>query len=145
MAVKPARIRFYFDEDVLGLAKTITRLRTDCTFPGDSGDVIHKRERPPCPISRGTKDTVWVPTVTDLGWLIISRDYRIRQNPAERAAVRDAGARMVALSGEDAKTVWGQLELFMKHWRRLEGLLEQEGPYIWLASRSGMRQIDLSP
>jgi hypothetical protein len=28
---------------------------------------------------------------------------------------------MVALNQEDAKTKWGQLEVFMTQWRRIEG------------------------
>lgn len=107
--MKPAQVRFYFDEDILKLAHTIARLRPDCTYPGDPGDEIHRRKRSACPIGRGSKDTVWVPHVASLGWLIVSRDFRISENPAERRAVREAGARMVALSGEDARQTWGQL------------------------------------
>jgi hypothetical protein len=48
---KPATVRFYFDADVLGLAKTVVKVRSDVTYPGDTGDRVHKRERPPCPIT----------------------------------------------------------------------------------------------
>jgi hypothetical protein len=30
---RPARVRFYFDADVLGLAKVIAALRPDVTYP----------------------------------------------------------------------------------------------------------------
>jgi len=125
------------------LAHTICRLRHDSTYPGDPGDVIFRRERPPCPISKGTKDPVWVPLVTAKGWLIISRDHNIRENIAERRIVRDAGARMVALSGDDAKDTWLQLELLMKWWRRIESLANDDGPFIYLASRSRIKRLDL--
>lgn len=49
--MKPAEVRFYFDADILGLGKLISGLRPDCTYPGDPGDVIHKRQRPPCSIT----------------------------------------------------------------------------------------------
>jgi hypothetical protein len=41
--IKPAEVRYYFDADVLGLGKTVTRLRPDATYPGDPGGVLHKR------------------------------------------------------------------------------------------------------
>lgn len=34
---KPATVRFYFDADVLGSAKTVVTLRSDVTYPGDPG------------------------------------------------------------------------------------------------------------
>ena len=62
--VRPAVVRFYFDADLLGLAKVLTPLRSDMTYPGDTGAVVHKRERPPCVISdRSTLDEVWIPQV----------------------------------------------------------------------------------
>ena len=33
----PAKVRFYFDADVLGLAKLLVRVRNDMTYPGDPG------------------------------------------------------------------------------------------------------------
>lgn len=142
--MKAAQARFYFDEDIQRLAHTIARLRPDCTYPGDPGAVIHKRARPACPLARGAKDTEWVPLVATRGWLVISREFNIRENPSERRAVRQAGARMVALSGKDATSTWGQLEVLMKHWRRIDTLTDMPGPFIYLASRSGFRLLDLS-
>jgi PIN like domain len=95
--LRPSRVRFYFDADVLGLAKLLVQVRNDVTFPGDLGGVLHKRRRPPCPITeRGTPDTVWIPEAAAQGWLVITRDINISANRAEIAAVRDSGARMVA-------------------------------------------------
>ena len=39
---RPATVRFYFDADVLGLAKVIVSLRHDVTYPGDPGGVVHR-------------------------------------------------------------------------------------------------------
>lgn len=141
--MKRGDVRFYFDEDILKLAHTICRLRFDCTYPGDPGAEIHKRKRGPSPIMKGTKDPIWVPKVTALGWVIISRDFNVRENPVERRIVRESDARMVALSGKDAVNTWGQLELLMKYWRRIELLTEQPGPFIYLASRSRFQEVAL--
>ena len=59
---KPAEVRFYCDADVLGLARMVCDLRSDCTFPGDPGKTIKRRTRPACPVtSPAPKDPVWLP------------------------------------------------------------------------------------
>ena len=83
-AHRAATVRFYFDADVLGLAKVIAALRPDATYPGDPGAVIHKRLRPPCRIEKpATPDHVWIPVVAQEGWVIITRDSRIQHHRAE--------------------------------------------------------------
>jgi len=139
---KQAEVRFYFDEDLLGSAKIIAALRPDCTYPGDPGATIHRRHRSACPIAKGTKDTVWLPTVAKAGWVIVTRDLNIRSTPAELRAVKEHGARMVALA--DANNNWAQLELFMQRWRRIEELCTLPGPFIYQASRSRFRELDLA-
>lgn len=143
-AVKPADVRFYFDQDVLGLAHAIGALRADCTYPGDPGAVIKKRERPPSPIVLGTKDPVWIPQVAALGWLIITRDARIQSHFAEIAAVRNSRAKMVALAGDDARTTWQQLGIMLRQWPRLEELQAQPGPFIYTATRTTLKRILIS-
>lgn len=142
--VKPATVRFYFDADVLGLARLICRERGDSTFPGDAGARIKKRERPPCPIRvPSAKDSEWIPTVAALGWVIITRDRRIQERPAEIEAVRSNRAKMVNLSSAEAGTTWAQLEVFMIQWRRIEALVHEGGPFIYSASRSSFRRLEL--
>jgi hypothetical protein len=34
---RPAQVRYYFDANVLGLAKVVSTLRPDVTYPGDPG------------------------------------------------------------------------------------------------------------
>jgi PIN domain-containing protein len=114
MSPRAAQVRIYVDADVLGLGKILASLRNDVTYPGDPGAVIHKRERPPCPItSPDVLDTDWIPQVAARGWLIITRDSMITQNRNEITAVRENKAKMVALNQRDAQTKWGQLEVFM--------------------------------
>lgn len=137
--VRPADVRFYFDADVLGLAKVVAGLRNDATYPGDPGATIHRRARPAC--LPATPDRVWIPGVAGQGWLIITRDSRIQDHRAEVSAVREHGAKMVALTGRDARSTWQQLEVFMRQWRGIEDLAESSGPFIWRATRSGMSRI----
>jgi hypothetical protein len=141
---RPATVRFYFDADVLGVAKVIAGLRYDVTYPGDPGATIHRRTRPACPVATpAVKDEIWIPEVARRGWLIVTRDRHIQDHPAEIAAVRDNAAKMVALSATDAGSIWNQLEVVMANWRRLENLASQEGPFIWRATRSGLGKVNL--
>ena len=142
---KPATVRFYVDADVLGLAKVLVQVRNDVTYPGDPGGIVHKRQRPPCLIdSPAVLDRVWIPEVTSHGWLIITRDANIAENRAEIAAVRDSGARMVALAGTEAIGTWNQLEVLLCQWRAIEARLDEPGPFIYSATRTRMRPVDLS-
>lgn len=142
----PATVRFYVDADVLGLAKLIVQVRSDITYPGDPGGVVHRRQRPPCPIeSPKVLDPDWIPEVAARGWLIITRDANIAVNRAEIAAVRDNGARMVALASKDARTTFDQLELLMIQWQAIEALVDEPGPFIYSATRTTLRSIDIAP
>ena len=142
--VKPAQVRFYFDSDILGLGKLVSGLRSDCTYPGDSGAIVHKRQRPPCSItSTAVDDTDWIPAVTAQGLVIVTRDSKIQRRHAELHAVSEHNARMVALVSEEARTVWNQLEVLMTQWRRIEALTEESGPFIYRASRSSLAAVPL--
>jgi len=126
---RPAEVRVYFDEDVLGLARILCQKRADFTYPGDPGARVGRLERPPCPITRtGMKDHEWIPLVADRRWLIVTRDAKIQENRAEISAVRDYGAKVVDLGSRDAGSVWAQLELFMSRWRDIEALIDRPGP-----------------
>jgi PIN like domain len=142
---RPATVRFYFDADVLGLARILAQMRSDVTYPGDPGGKLFKRHRGPCPItSTAVPDSEWIPEVTRQGWVIITRDANIAVNRAEISAVRDHSARMVVLAGREAIGTWNQLEVFMTQWRRIEALLEFPGPFIYSATRTALRAIDLA-
>lgn len=141
---RSAEVRFYLDADVLGLAKVIAALRNDVTFPGDPGATIHKRVRPPCPIrDPATPDRIWIPQVAERNWLIVTRDSRIQDHRAEVAAVKEYGAKMVALTGRGARNTWQQLEVVMSQWRRIEELHGQAGPFIRRVTRTSMGSVAL--
>lgn len=144
--MKPAGVRFYVDADILGLAKVLCAVRSDVTYPTFAGGKMFGRMRPPCPISSTrTDDTVWIPETAQNGWLIITRDSAIQERRAEINAVRDSGARMIALIGKEAVTTWDQLDIVMRRWERIEGLLAEPGPFIFAVSKSSWRSISLTP
>ena len=123
MSPRAAKVRFYIDADIRRLGIVLAGLRYDVTYPGDPGALIHKRQRQPCPITAtDILDEEWITEAARRGWLIATRDSRIGENRGEMAAVRDDGAKMVALNQKDAATKWGQLEVFMTRWRGIEAL-----------------------
>lgn len=142
---KPARVQYYIDADLLGLAKILVQVRPDVTYPGDPGGLTrNKRVRPPCTIKEArTPDRVWIPETARQGWLIITRDRHIQDHTAEISAVRDSGARMVTLAGDDAVTPFAQLELVMCRWRRIQALLAETGPFIYCVTRTTFRKVPL--
>ena len=142
---RPAEVRYYFDADVLGLAKIMVQVRPDCTFPGDPGGLLHKRRRPACPVLHpDTRDPVWIPEVARRGWLIITRDSNIQGHRAEIDAVRESGAKMVALAGRDSIGTWAQLNVLVHHWRRIEMACDEQGPVIYSVTRTSFRAVPLS-
>ena len=116
------------------------------TDPADLGACIHKRQRPPCPVT-GTNvlDEDWIPVVAARGWLIITRDSKIIENQNEINAVNARMARDGGPQPANAKTKWGQLEVFMTRWRDIQPLTSGTGPFIWRASRTAMTPISLEP
>jgi hypothetical protein len=50
---------------------------------------------------------------------------------------------MVNLAGDDAVNTFAQLEVLMCQWRFVMGLLEEEGPFIYVLTRTARRQIPL--
>lgn len=134
-------IRFYVDADLLGLAKLLVSVRTDVTYPGDPGGVgIDGATRPSCTIAPGTKDPVWIPQVAALGWIVITRDRYHAHRPAELGAVVSAKARHVRLDPSAALNRWGQLEIVVSQWRRIEALEALPGPWVHVVTRTTMRK-----
>jgi hypothetical protein len=142
---RPAEVRYYLDADVLGLAKIMVQVRPDCTYPGDPGGVLHKRRRPPSPITTPkTLDPDWIREVARRGWLIVTRDSNIQGHRAEIGAVRESGAKMIALAGKDSIGTWAQLGVLLHHWRRIEMKADEQGPFIYSATRTSFRSVPLS-
>lgn len=137
--IRPAEIRYYVDADVLGLGKILADTRADTTYPGDPGGAVKgRRYRHACPINDPeTDDDIWIPETARQGWLIITRDRAIQDNRREIEAVRDSGARMVTLVGKEAIDTFQQLEVLMCNWRAIEAKLQEAGPFIYAATRTG--------
>ena len=58
--------------------------------------------------------------------------------------MREYRARMVALTGADASTVFAQLEVVMCRWRDVELCASEPPPFIYSATRTTWRPVPLT-
>lgn len=49
---------------------------------------------------------------------------------------------MVALAGPNARTKFEQLEVVMSHWRKIERCATEQGPFIYVATRTTFRLLE---
>jgi hypothetical protein len=137
--------RWFVDADTLGLAHVLIRARRDVTFPGDDGHRHQESWRlPPCVVSDpATHDNVWIPAVAKAGLAIITRDTRIATRTAEINEVIAARARMFAITSPKQLYTWDLLTIVVSQWEQMEQAAQEDGPYIYSVTRTGMSKIDL--
>lgn len=130
---------YFTDENTLGLGKLLRLCgRVDVRSPGDE-------ELPEIP--RGTDDQVWLRVVGALGFIVLSRDRRIRSRPAELRAYHEHGVRSVWIGAKQDLGPHQQLEMFLQHEERLKREIVKRGPGPWALALtpSGVRPITLRP
>jgi hypothetical protein len=120
-------VRFYVDEDILGLGYGLMWLRHDVTTCAQPPFA----ERLP----RGIADADWIPAVAELGLVAITNNRKIRTNPVEAGIAVASGARIIGLAGKAANgTSWDKATLLTRHWGAIESFIAEhpDGPW-WLA------------
>jgi PIN like domain len=129
----PQLPRWFVDENSLGVAKALTYVRGDVTWPGAPGG----------PVPADTADTAWLLVVGQAGLVVLTRDKRIRSRPLERHALLDHDVRACFLTRGGSLDLFQQLRLWLRFWDDIETLVA-ENPAPWLASvtRSGVRIFD---
>lgn len=128
------KIRWYFDESLLGAAKLLGATRADLVHPGHP-------LAPDLPL--GIPDTEWIPLVAQAGWVAFVRDRRIRTRPAEARAFQAEGLRIVFFGGKKDLRPVDQAALFERHLARLEKVLVKEGPGPWACVLTSSRLAPL--
>jgi hypothetical protein len=123
----PAGIRFYVDEDIIGLGNGLMWLRPDVATCGYApvANTLH----------RGMPDVDWIPAVAELGLVAITNNDKIRTNPVEARVAVQCGARIVGLAGKVAqRSTWDRAVLLVRHWQAVENHIaaHPNGPW-WLA------------
>ena len=128
---------YFVDENTLGLGKLLRRKgREDVLFPG--------HESLP-EIPRGTPDLDWLPIAGMRGFVVLSRERRIRSRPAELRAYHEHGIRSVWIGAKRDLGPHQQLDLFLAYEDRLlrEIVKRGAGPWALALSPSGLRPLHL--
>lgn len=146
--LKPARIKFYVDADVLGIAKVLMLTRVDVTYPGDPGGPQRdKRFRLPCPVpTPDIDDDEWLPIVAEQGWVVITKDSAIGRTRSLRDLALLHGNRIVAVGSKmKAMRTWDHLVVLLSVWDRIEKLADLPGPWMYRATKNHLSAFDGFP
>ena len=122
------------DENALGLGKLLDQNREDVVHPGHP--LVTE-------LPLGVLDVEWMPRVARAGWIVITRDRRIRTRPAERKIFEEQGLRSVWIAGRKDLRPAEQLELILRHCKRMEyeAIKRGQGPWALALTSTGLRQL----
>lgn len=73
----------------------------------------------------------------------ITKDRHMLSRPAEREAIREARARHLRIEGPPGQRQlrkWDQLVILLSRWGDIERLVDQPGPWIYVATRTRLRR-----
>lgn len=133
-----ASTAYFADENALGLGKLLHRAgRQDILYPGHT-------DLPAVPL--GTADVDWMPVIGRNGFVVITRDRRIRSRPAELEAYYAHGIRSIWIGTKQDLGPQQQVELFLRHERRVQRFIVKlgGGPWALAMSMNGVRPLTLA-
>lgn len=128
-------IRFYVDEDILGVGYALMWVRPDAVTCG----IQPAAEELP----RGILDIDWIPKVASYRWVAITKNQKIRTNPVEARVAAEAEARIVGFAGRSGNmTSWHMMTLLTRHWAAIENQMDSDpdGPW-WLSVSSSTTRV----
>jgi len=126
-AAKPPDETVFFIDRSLG----IDPVRTELTRAGFVVE-IHDDH-----FARDEEDRIWLRTVGERGWVVLTKDQRLRYRPLEIAALRASKARVFVLTAGNLRGV-EIATVFMAALPRIYKVLHTlPGPFVARVSRSG--------
>lgn len=120
-------MRFYVDEDCLGLGYAMMWARPDTVTCAEEMVVEV--------LPRRTADADWLPIVSGHGWVVITGNRRIREDPTESVVAVREHARIICVHDPSgASSTWDKLAQLTRYWDRIEGFIatHHDGPW-WLS------------
>lgn len=120
----------------MGMAKQLHRnhSRDDIVYPGH--ELLPE-------VLPGAEDLDWMPIVAELGWIVLTRDRRIRSRPAELLTYREHGVRSVWIGGKHDHSPGELADIFTRHEVRLLRLATKlgAGPWALTMTPTGVREL----
>jgi hypothetical protein len=126
-AAKPPKGTVFFIDRSLG----IEPIRTELIKAGLSVQ-IHDEYFP-----RDEEDRVWLRDVGERGWVVLTKDQRLRYRPLEKAALKASKARVFVLTAGNLRGI-EIAAVFVAALPRIRAVLRSvPGPFVARVSRSG--------
>jgi hypothetical protein len=103
------------------------------------GFVVHRLE-PVYGAERApvVEDTEWLNDAGRLGWLVLTKDKRIRSNRLERERIVAAGARVVCLTSGSLTGDRQRAIVIIHHIHRIVARGARPGPFVYALSERGL-------
>jgi PIN domain-containing protein len=87
-----------------------------------------------------TEDTAWIALAAQRGWVVLTKDDRIRRRPAERQAIEDGKVRVFCLTNAGL-TFAGQASYFVANRFRIIQASRKPGPYLYGVYQDRIRKL----
>jgi hypothetical protein len=88
-------------------------------------------------------DQVWLPEVARRGWIILTKDKRIRRRPIEKQALVASGARAFVLSSGNMRGR-EMADLLVAKLRKIERVvLKTNAPFVAVVTRTAVQVLQL--
>jgi predicted nuclease of predicted toxin-antitoxin system len=126
-AAKPPNGTVFFLDRSLG----VEPIRTQLTTAGFTVE-IHDDHFP-----RDEEDRVWLQSVGERGWIVLTKDQRLRYRPLEIAALRASRARVFVLTAGNLRGVEIAAIFILALPRIVRILRSRQGPFVARVSAGG--------
>lgn len=93
---------------------------------------------------RGEPDHVWLPKVGAAGWIVLTKDMRIRRRPIEVEALLRSGVQAFVITATDLPAA-DMIDLVLRAIRKVIRICARPGPFLYNITRTGaFSEVSLS-
>jgi predicted nuclease of predicted toxin-antitoxin system len=93
-----------------------------------------------------TEDEAWMPRVGENGWIVLTRDTRIRMHPNEQSMIFKANLKVFSLQTRRGINGAAIFAIFRKHLARMqETAVAHAAPFVAGVTRNGVRIMNIPP
>ncbi len=131
----PTRPRFFVD-------RSLGRIEFPRLLRASGVDLITLAEHYGIPADESVEDVTWLADTARLGWVVLAKDARIRRRPAERAAIRERGARCFYYTRADLPAT-ESAGRFLHNLAAIERACTEPGPFAYAIHATRIVQMTL--